>query len=173
MLDALGGGSAGLNDIGPGPAARFYYTAKPSKAEKEAGLAALPDVAPHVVQGRREGSAGSDNPRAGIRGQSRRNVHPTVKPLELFRWLVRGFVPKGGVVLDPFLGSGTTAIAAVLEGRRYIGIEREEEYMAIATARLAWWTREATRKPGRTVAEILGEAPRKAAPADERQRSLL
>ena len=86
--------------------------------------------------------------------------HPTLKPLALMQWLVRGLCPLGGVVLDPFAGSGTTAIAAVLEGRRWIAIEREPEYAAIARARIEWWARETARKPGRSAAQILGDAPR-------------
>ena len=153
---------------GRGSAARFFYCAKPSRAEKEAGLDGLDEVAPHLVQGRSEGSAGSENPRAGIRGAARRCTHPTVKPIELFRWLIRGFARPGGLVLDPFLGSGTTAIAALMEGRRWIGIEREPEYAAIARARIEWWARECARKPGRSVAEVLGESrPVRAAPEAE------
>ena len=68
-----------------------------------------------------------------------RNNHPTVKPLGIMRWLVRLVVPPGGVVLDPFLGSGTTAIAAELEGFRWVGVEREEKYARIAVARIAFW----------------------------------
>ena len=70
-------------------------------------------------------------------GEPRANHHPTVKPLALMRYLVRLVTPPDGVVLDPFLGSGTTAIAAVLEGRDWIGIEREAEYCDIARARIA------------------------------------
>lgn len=66
----------------------------------------------------------------------RENNHPTVKPVDLMRHLVRLVTPPGGVVLDPFLGSGTTAIACELEGFDWIGIEREAEYVAIAEARL-------------------------------------
>ena len=66
----------------------------------------------------------------------RANVHPTVKPTELMRHLVRLVTPKGGTVLDPFLGSGTTALAAEMEGFAWFGIEREAEYVAIAEARL-------------------------------------
>jgi DNA modification methylase len=55
------------------------------------------------------------------------------------RWLVRLVTPPGGVVLDPFTGSGTTGIAAALEGFDFIGIEREAEYVEIARARIAWW----------------------------------
>jgi DNA modification methylase len=75
---------------------------------------------------------GSGNPR----NTTRKNNHPTVKPLDLMRHLVRLVTPQGGTVLDPFLGSGTTAIAAEMEGFAWIGIEREAEYVAIAEARL-------------------------------------
>jgi site-specific DNA-methyltransferase (adenine-specific) len=63
-------------------------------------------------------------------------AHPTVKPLDLMRWLVRLGTPPGGVVLDPFLGSGTTAEACVVEGFRCIGIERDPDYLRLAVARL-------------------------------------
>ena len=63
-------------------------------------------------------------------------THPTVKPVALLRWLVRLVTPSGGLVLDPFLGSGTTAEACVREGLRCIGIEREEDYMQLIEARL-------------------------------------
>jgi site-specific DNA-methyltransferase (adenine-specific) len=64
------------------------------------------------------------------------NVHPTVKSIALMGWLIRLVTPPGGVVLDPFLGSGTTGVAAVRGGFRFIGIEREAEYLAIARARI-------------------------------------
>lgn len=64
------------------------------------------------------------------------NDHPTVKPTDLMRYLCRLVTPPGGVVLDPFMGSGSTGKAAILEGLRFIGIEREEEYMSIAEARI-------------------------------------
>ena len=66
----------------------------------------------------------------------RRNTHPTTKPIDLMRHLVRLVTPPQGKILDPFLGSGTTAIAAIMEGFECIGIEREAEYVAIAEARL-------------------------------------
>jgi hypothetical protein len=71
-------------------------------------------------------------------GKPRFNTHPTVKSLELMRHLVRLVTPPGGTVLDCFLGSGTTAIAANMEGFRCIGIEREAEYLEISRARLAY-----------------------------------
>ena len=65
------------------------------------------------------------------------NTHPTVKPTDLMRWLVRLVTPPGGVVLDPFAGSGSTLVAARAEGVRSIGIEREDEYAQIIAARLS------------------------------------
>jgi site-specific DNA-methyltransferase (adenine-specific) len=75
------------------------------------------------------------------------NIHPTVKPLELMCWLVRLLVPSprsaghGAIVLDPFAGSGSTGIAAVLEGARFLGIEREAVYVPIARARIKHWAK--------------------------------
>jgi len=66
-----------------------------------------------------------------------RNIHPTVKPVQLMRYLIRLVTPKGGTVLDPFLGSGTTAVAAIEEGVAWIGCEREPEYLEIIEARIA------------------------------------
>jgi site-specific DNA-methyltransferase (adenine-specific) len=67
----------------------------------------------------------------------RANIHPTVKPTDLMRYLCRLVTPPGGVVLDPFTGSGSTGKAAMLEGFRFVGIEREAEYVEIARARIA------------------------------------
>lgn len=66
-----------------------------------------------------------------------RNIHPTVKPVDLMRYLIRLVTPKGGTVLDPFMGSGTTAVAAIEEGAIWVGCEREPEYVAIIEARIA------------------------------------
>ena len=65
-----------------------------------------------------------------------RNNHPTVKPTDLMRYLCRLVTPPGGTVLDPFMGSGSTGKAAMLEGFQFIGIEREADYMEIAKARI-------------------------------------
>jgi site-specific DNA-methyltransferase (adenine-specific) len=69
----------------------------------------------------------------------RKNNHPTVKPIDLMRYLVKLITPKRGIVLDPFIGSGTTGIGAKMELINYIGIERELEYCKIAEARIAAW----------------------------------
>jgi site-specific DNA-methyltransferase (adenine-specific) len=66
-----------------------------------------------------------------------RNHHPTVKPTALMRYLCRLVTPPGGIVLDPFTGSGSTGKAAVSEGFDFVGIEREAEYVEIARARIA------------------------------------
>ena len=70
------------------------------------------------------------------------NIHPTVKPIALMRYLIKLVTPPGGVVLDPFLGSGTTACAAVLDGFDYIGIEQGAEYVDIARARIQHWAKQ-------------------------------
>ena len=64
-----------------------------------------------------------------------RNSHPTVKPTELMAWLVNLVTPPGGTVLDPFVGSGSTLVAAKREGFGFIGIEREPEYVEIIEVR--------------------------------------
>jgi DNA modification methylase len=72
-------------------------------------------------------------------GGAMRNLHPTVKPMDLMRHLVRLVTPPGGLILDPFLGSGTTGCAAMAEGFRFVGCEREQEYHDIAVGRISDW----------------------------------
>ena len=117
-----------------GGASRFYYVAKPSREERDMGCH---DLSPRQRDdSRKDGNPGGDNPRnRGL--QPRGNFHPTVKPVELMRWLVRLVTPINGVVLDPFTGSGTTGMACVYEQRQFIGIEREAEYIEIAERRIA------------------------------------
>jgi len=124
-----------------GSAARFFYCAKASKADRDEGCEGLEA---------REGASTSNGGKAGkvmtvgaasLRGEpiappKSRNHHPTVKPADLMRYLCRLVTPPGGVVLDPFMGSGSTGKAAILEGFRFIGCEREAEYLDIARARI-------------------------------------
>lgn len=117
-----------------GGASRFFYTAKASRAERNAGLADFPER-PCLKFDPTSAMAHDGRRGSGVT----RNHHPTVKPLELMRWLVRLVTPPGGRVLDPFAGAGTTGIACVLEGFEFVGIEREPEYVALAEARIAWW----------------------------------
>jgi hypothetical protein len=121
-----------------GGASRFYYVAKPSREERDMGCHSLPARSGGEATDRQDGSAGVNSPRAGAgRTGGARNIHPTVKPVELMRWLVRLVTPPDGVVLDPFMGSGTTGMACRYEQRRFIGIEREAEYVEIAERRIA------------------------------------
>jgi len=118
----------------------FFYGAKASRSEREAGCEGLPSRIPPAVECQVDfDKSGLQSPRAGT-GRTAgavRNSHPTVKPIAVMRHLVRLVTPPGGLVLDPFTGSGTTGIACVREGVSFLGIEREEEYHAIATARTA------------------------------------
>ncbi|MBK6920586.1 MAG: site-specific DNA-methyltransferase [Deltaproteobacteria bacterium] len=121
-------------------ASRFFYVAKASRSEREAGLeaAGLPIRSGGELTDREDGSAGLNSPRAGAGCKGgRRNHHPTVKPVALMRYLIRLITPPGGLVLDPFAGSGTTLVAAVLEGFDALGIEMTEDYLPIARARIA------------------------------------
>jgi DNA modification methylase len=121
-----------------GGASRFYYCAKPSREERDMGCHGLQARSGGEATARKDGSAGLQNPRAGAgRTGGARNFHPTVKPVELMRWLVRLVTPINGTVIDPFLGSGTTGMACRYELRNFIGIEREAEYIQIAERRIA------------------------------------
>lgn len=116
-----------------GGASRFFYCAKSSKAERNAGLDGFEVKRPD----NRTETGMRTFEQKGV--QPQRNAHPTVKPIELMRYLCRLVTPPGGTVLDPFTGSGTTGCAAVLEGFEFVGVEREAEYAQIAKARIAWW----------------------------------
>ncbi len=144
MFGAIDGNASHVRGDSGG-ASRFFYVAKPSTREREAGLDHLPKRNAAELVDREEGSAGMDNPRAGAgrTSKGRANHHPTVKSIALMRWLVRLITPPGGIVLDPFCGSGGTGCAAVLEGFRFIGCEQEPEYVAIARARIAHWEKSA------------------------------
>ena len=121
-----------------GSAARFFYCAKASKADRDEGLEDFAlRSASECCEDREPGSAGLNNPRAGAgRTSGARNVHPTVKATSLMRYLCRLVTPPNGIILDPFMGSGSTGKGAIAEGFRFIGIEREAEYLEIARARI-------------------------------------
>lgn len=118
-----------------GGASRFFYCAKASKSERNAGCEGLEEKESYYMQ------TGSGKPSMsdGHTGKStaRANHHPTVKPLKLMRYLIRLVTPPNGIVLDPFMGSGSTGVAAEQEGFQFIGIEKEKEYIAIAEKRMA------------------------------------
>jgi site-specific DNA-methyltransferase (adenine-specific) len=105
------GAEVSANGGDDGSAARFFYCAKASTKEREFGLEVKPG--------------------------ERANKHPTVKPLALMKWLCKLITPPGGMILDPFLGSGSTGVAALQDGFRFIGIERDQKSFDIACARIA------------------------------------
>ena len=146
---STGGWSTGLkmsekgktNDYSDsGNASRFFksiiYQAKASKSERNKGCEGLEEKA-KVFNGQ------SDKPSEDMKDVEKRfttqpkaNNHPTVKPIALMEYLIKMVTPKGGIVLDPFAGSGSTLVAAKQNGFQYIGIELTEEYIPIIEARL-------------------------------------
>jgi DNA modification methylase len=126
-----GGGYSGTNTYADsGGASRFFYVAKASKRDRNEGLDELeikrPDTRSSTGMGTFE--------EKGV--QPQRNFHPTVKPTTLMEYLIKLVTPPGGVVLDPFTGSGSTGKAAILQGFDFIGIEMTEEYLPIIEGRL-------------------------------------
>jgi site-specific DNA-methyltransferase (adenine-specific) len=137
--------SGGFTD--KGGASRFFYQAKVSKSERNMGLDGFEET--------QQKGHGLDrvcmNEGCGVsmlkpencnceepdwRPSCKKNTHPTVKPINLMSYLCRLITPEGGIVLDTFMGSGSTGIAAQLEGFRFVGMEMDEDYFKIATARI-------------------------------------
>ena len=133
-----------VREVDTGGASRFFYVAKASRAERNAGLEGMEarekggalNVSQHGDT--RIGRVRSDGAIQHAGPVSQQNHHPTVKPLALMRYLCRlTSTPTGGVVLDPFMGSGTTGVACMLEGRQFVGIDLDPHYCAIAERRIA------------------------------------
>ena len=138
-------GSDEVVSLFPEENARFFYCAKASKAERNAGLEAFEDKkSQHNAGGiGRKVSVEKRLEQGKENAPMMKNIHPTVKPVDLMKYLCRLVTPPEGVVLDPFMGSGTTGIAAKVEGFDFIGIEMDREYLAIAEARIGYWVEEA------------------------------
>jgi len=121
-------------------ASRYFYCAKTSKAERNQGLDNLPTKKASSMPGRRNPDdmkdSKIDNDVTGRFVTEKKNIHPTVKPIKLMKYLCRLITPKGGTVLDPFMGSGSTGMAAKEENFEFVGIEKEEQYFNIASARI-------------------------------------
>jgi site-specific DNA-methyltransferase (adenine-specific) len=125
------GTSGEQRSTGVGGASRFYYCAKASREERDFGCEGF-------ARGALNWSSGTQSPgtfQSDGTDKTARNNHPTIKPRELMRWLVRLVTPPGGHVVDPFAGSGTTGMAAIAEGFSFTGIERDARYAAISRAR--------------------------------------
>jgi site-specific DNA-methyltransferase (adenine-specific) len=126
-------------------ASRFFYVAKASKRDRNEGL---DDIEGKEIGGKGNGLARTcavcgasimnpcECPDRTFVNPTRQNFHPTVKPTDLMRYLIKLVTPPGGVVLDPFTGSGSTGKAAILEGFRFIGCELTEDYIPIIEGRL-------------------------------------
>jgi len=112
-----------------GSAARFFYCAKATRADRNDGVQTGPTPAGAAGATMRDREQTNWPARNG-------NHHPTVKPTDLMRYLCRLVTPRGGLVLDPFAGSGSTGRAALMDGFQFVGIERDPEYAAIAEARI-------------------------------------
>lgn len=125
--------SSGISD--EGSAARFFYCAKASKQDRDEGMEAF-EPQEFVAFQTANGTSGKASSISEGRDTRYRNTHPTVKPTALMRWLVRLVTPVGGTVMDPFMGSGSTGKAAMLEGFRFIGCELTADYIPIAHARI-------------------------------------
>lgn len=130
----FGGGQINVRHPDSGGASRFFYVAKASKRDRNEGLDGL--------EMRKSGSYEARN-RESEKGQfdgptpKAQNFHPTVKPTDLMRYLVKLVTPPGGTVLDPFTGSGSTGKAAILEGFEFIGCELTDDYLPIIEGRLS------------------------------------
>jgi len=135
-----------------GNASRFFksiiYQAKASKSERNKGCEGLEDIKvkswhfkckicgkTYSEQSYKSGCHCESPDIEEWTGTSKNN-HPTVKPIALMEYLIKMVTPKGGIVLDPFVGSGTTCMAAKKTGRDFIGIEKEPQYVKIAEARI-------------------------------------
>lgn len=139
-FDAMRGNRPARGYDDEGTAARFFFCAKASKFDREEGLEGFDSKA--LAYGNQ---AQAEVKRGNVRhhGESgmntvkmRKNNHPTVKPTELMRYLCRLITPARGVILDPFMGSGTTGKAALLEEFRFIGIELAEDHVEVSRARI-------------------------------------
>jgi len=133
FIDGVRNPENSYNDSGS--ASRFFYCAKASKSERNRGCEELEEKRSGSMQGNVDGGdflTGSGNPREG----KNRNFHPTVKPIALMEYLVKLVSREGAVVLDPFMGSGTTGVVCKNLKRNFIGIELSPKYIAIAKERL-------------------------------------
>jgi site-specific DNA-methyltransferase (adenine-specific) len=133
-----------FNDLGS--ASRFFYCAKASKSDRNDGCEKLQGK--YVAQGNqaqaelKRGNVDFKNGNMHNKVELKQNFHPTVKPTDLMRYLCRLITPPNGIVLDPFMGSGSTGKGAILEGFDFIGMELDPEYVEIAKSRIEYAQKE-------------------------------
>jgi site-specific DNA-methyltransferase (adenine-specific) len=121
---------------GKGSAARFFYCAKASRSERDKGLENCEEKAKCDIDKMGGAKCTMKTGSGNDRNVKYKNYHPTVKPILLMKYLICLVTPKNGLVLDPFLGSGSTGIAAKSLGYRFVGIEQNKEYFEIAKTRI-------------------------------------
>jgi site-specific DNA-methyltransferase (adenine-specific) len=124
----------GHND--KGGASRFFYCPKASKKDRDEGMDGFEETISEISQINSQTKLQPNGEYVENKVLPRKNNHPTVKPTELMLYLIKLVTPVKGVVLDPFMGSGSTGKGATRGGFDFIGIEREEEYIKIAEARI-------------------------------------
>ena len=152
-------GSDEVVSLFPEGKARFFYCAKASKQERDRGLH---DFEESKSRKWRNDTGMKYTGSGNLREEMSKNFHPTVKPVDLMKYLCRLITPPNGVVLDPFMGSGTTCIGATTQGFGFIGIEREEGYIEIARERITHWVDEQEeilheKRAQRSLSEWFGE----------------
>lgn len=152
---------------------RFHYVAKTSRSEREAGCSLLPGktrkewVCGYCKAGQEDPETPEECPKSGEHswveeetdGGGVHNFHPCVKPIKLMKRLLESVPVEGGVVIDPFMGSGSTLLAALDTGHDIIGVDQEEDYVKIADARVRHYDREVLRKH-----EVVIESDRSSVP---------
>lgn len=140
-IDSYSGSMPPIRDVNfkgdKGGASRFFYCAKASKSDRDDGLRGF-----HKKSSKKFDGGNFDSASTNANDRTSLNFHPTVKPTELMRYLCRLVTPPNGIVLDPFMGSGSTGKGAILEGFDFIGMELDTEYIEIAKARIAYAEKE-------------------------------
>ena len=128
----------GSDEVGEllGEPARFFYCPKANKKDRNEGLDKFEEKTKKFGNQKNGQDLGNGSVNDKFTTQPSKNNHPTVKPTDLMRYLVKLITPPNGIVLDPFMGSGSTGKGAVIEGFNFIGIELDSEYIAIANARI-------------------------------------
>ena len=139
--DSYSGSMPPIRDVNfkgdKGGASRFFYCAKASKSDRDDGLRGF-----HKKSSKKFDGGNFDSASTNANDRTSLNFHPTVKPTELMRYLCRLITPPNGIVLDPFMGSGSTGKGAILEGFDFIGMELDPEYVEIAKARIEYAQKE-------------------------------
>lgn len=137
----FGGGENKYEGVGPkdktkSGASRFFYQAKVSNKERNMGLDGFEEKSNKFGNQKNGNDIGNKSVNDRFTTNPKKNNHPTVKPINLMAYLCRLITPTNGIVLDPFMGSGSTGIACMLEGFKFVGMEMDMDYFRIAQKRI-------------------------------------